>query len=176
MVMNHSKKGGERCLSVLMGHRGWVYWAMAAGKMGKVGESGEKWGAMGEYVSFFFFQETEWENGDKPPLRRWKVVVFSLVGHRGWVYWAMAGGKLGKNFADIFPQVPHFFHFPPFPSFPHFSPIPLFSHISSGTLLGALLPAVLRIAGPCRSPPPPQGGGGAKAAVESRCTASHLFP
>ena len=55
MVINHPKKGGMWWFSVLMGHRGWVYWAMAKGKMGgnwgkrgKVGknraEVGDTWG------------------------------------------------------------------------------------------------------------------------------------
>ena len=40
MVTTHPQKGGKWWFSVVMGHRGWVYWASAAGKMGG---NQEKW-------------------------------------------------------------------------------------------------------------------------------------
>ena len=45
---------------------------------------------MGEDVFFLFFWKTEWQNGDKPPPKRRKMVVFSPTGTWG-------GGKLGDG-------------------------------------------------------------------------------
>ena len=63
----------------------------------KIWGSMEKWGEMGEYVSFC---QTEWGNGDKPPKKRWIMVVFSAIGTRGTgggVCWAMARRIMGGN-------------------------------------------------------------------------------
>ena len=69
---------------------------------GKICKNGGKW------VQMCHFSETEWENDDKPPKKRWKLVVSVLMGHRASVILGNGRrknggkcGKLGKNMAEV---------------------------------------------------------------------------
>ena len=46
-------------------------------------ETGKIWGNGGKWVKMCRFWKTEWKNGDKPPRKRRKTVVFSADGSQG---------------------------------------------------------------------------------------------
>ena len=159
MVINHPKKCGE-WFSTLMGHRGLVYWAMGGGEMVEDGrnwrsirENGGKWGRLGGMGEMCQFWKTEWENGDIPRKKRWKMVAFSAIGGLmgDQCYWGTGGGYTGRwpeekwektcfpNLSQLSPSLHIFSHVTPFhrylfpisPHFPLLSPrFPPFSPIS----------------------------------------------
>ena len=69
MVISHPQKGGKWWCSVLMGRRGWVYWAMVGGKVGgngdKLGRIGQKLGIHGGVRSV----DAGGANSVAPPVR-----------------------------------------------------------------------------------------------------------
>ena len=96
------------------------------GKYGKWGEMGGKCVIFGELSGKMVIPPPPPKDG------RWRFSV--LMGHRGWVYWAIAGGKMRESREDLFliafpspfsPILP--ISFPCFPHFPHISPISPFS-------------------------------------------------
>ena len=159
MVKNHPPKGGKWWFLVLMGHRGWVYWAMAGGKMGENGgKLGGKWGKVGKNRA---------EVGDTWGLHEgfacspW-VPFHSLASFLPWTMCTIQRGALhsaegclrpteGLGISwlalQFFPGLHIFSHFPPFfqylspisPHFPPFSTIFPISPFFLGNVVGNLI-------------------------------------